>query len=426
MTRRKWIYAAGTLPLQLPVMSAFQAGLGGREGANPGPPPVSFGPPPALPDKAGFPSLSGTYLNSAATHPRVGGAIDLVRKAAAAETGGPGGFRPNQRRISQTFARLINADPDEIAFVPSTQIGESFVASALGLPEKGSHVVSDDLHFCGSQMMYTDMRRRGVEVTWVKMTKDGRIPLDGLDRAIVKGKTRLVAISATSFVNGFQHDVKRVCQMAHAKDVMVFADIIQAAGCVPVDVKDWGVDAASCATYKWLMSPGTAFLYVRKASQARIEPPFYHWSQFSTLPTTHMYPFDTPANEIVDSYTPKSGAAGMFSMGYTPNQAALAGLEYSLPYIMNIGVADIQAHVQPLMTRLKRELAGRGYTLLTPLDTRSPIVTVVAEKAERLAPVFRAANVSVTTRWNHIRIAASVFNDMDDVNRLLAVMPKPA
>ena len=426
MTRRKWMAAAGTLPLQVQVISAFQSGLGGAQAAKPAAAPVTLGSPPALPDKASFPSLKGTYLNSAATHPRVGGATDLVRKAAAAEMGDAEGFRPNQRRIATNFARLINADPDEIAFVPSTQIGESFIAAALGLPEKGAHVVSDELHFCGSQQMYTDMKRRGVEVTWIKMTKAGRIPLDGLDKAIVKGKTRLVAISATSFVNGFQHDVKRVCEIAHAKDVMVFADIIQAAGCVPVDVKDWGVDAACCATYKWLMSSGTAFLYVRKSSQARMQPPFYHWSTFTTLPTTHMYPFDTPASEIVDSYTPKSGAAGMFSMAYEPNQATLAGLEYSLPYIMNIGVANIQAHVQPLMTRLKQELAKRDYTLLTPLDARSPIVTVAADKAERFAPVFRAANVNVTTRWNHIRMAASVFNDMDDIDRLLAVMPKLA
>jgi selenocysteine lyase/cysteine desulfurase len=77
-------------------------------------------------------------------------------------------------------------------------------------------------------------------------------------------------------VNGFQHDVKRVCEIAHAKDVMVYADIIQAAGNVPVDVKDWGVDATCCATYKWLMSSGTAFLYVRKASQAQMRPPYSH------------------------------------------------------------------------------------------------------------------------------------------------------
>jgi selenocysteine lyase/cysteine desulfurase len=415
VTRRKWLSAAGTLPFQFQAVSAFQTELAGR-----------LGPPPTLPDKASFPNLKGTYLNCAATHPRVASANDLVKKALAAELGEPGASRPNQKRILQNFARLINADADEVAFVPSTQIGESFIASALGLPEKGAHVVSDYLHFVGSQMMYTDMKQRGVDVTWVAMTKDGRIPLEGLDKAIVKGKTRLVAISSTSFVNGFEHDVKRVCEIAHAKDAMVYADIIQTAGNAPIDVKAWGVDAACCATYKWLMSSGTAFLYVRKASQAHMRPPYSHWSQFTTLPTTHMYPFDTPGAEIVDTYTPKPGAAGMFSMAYEPNLATLAGLEYSLPYIMNIGVANIQAHAQPLVARLKEQLASRGYKLLTPLDARSPIVTVAFEKAERLAPMFRAANVIVTTRWNHIRVSPSVFNDQDDVERLLAVMPKSA
>jgi selenocysteine lyase/cysteine desulfurase len=430
LTRRALVSTAGSLPLAFQGAArkagAFQLPGANRADTQTEPLPVSFGAPPSLPDKLAFLSLKGAYLNSAATHPKLVGAVDLARKAAARESGETGGFRPDQRRILAQFARLINADPTEIAFVPSTQIGESFITAALGLPEKGTHVVSDELHFCGSQMMYTDMKQRGLEVTWVHMTKDGRIPLDDFDQAIIKGKTRLVAISSTSFVNGFQHDVRRVSEIAHAKGAVVFADIIQSAGNAPVDVKEWGVDAACCATYKWLMSGGTAFLYVNRKSQERMRAPFYHWSQFTTLPTTHMYPFDTPAGEIVDSYRAKPGAAGMFSMAYEPNVATLAGLEYSLPYIMNIGVARIQEHVQPLVIRLKQELSKRGHTVLTPIDARSPIVTVAAERAERFAPAFRAANVTVTTRWNHIRVAASVFNDMYDMDRFLAVMPKPA
>jgi selenocysteine lyase/cysteine desulfurase len=112
-------------------------------------------------------------------------------------------------------------------------------------------------------------------------------------------------------------------------------------------------------------------------------------------------------------------------MGYTSNPAVIAGLEYSLPYIMNIGVKNIQALAKPLVDRLKQELPKRGYPLLTPLDSTSPIVTCVAKNAERLAPAFNAANVRITTRWNHIRIGTSVFNDMDDVERLLAALPKP-
>jgi selenocysteine lyase/cysteine desulfurase len=98
-------------------------------------------------------------------------------------------------------------------------------------------------------------------------------------------------------------------------------------------------------------------------------------------------------------------------------------LEYSLPYILRIGVDRIQAHAQGLVGRLKAELPRLGYPLLTPLDARSPIVTVVAEDAQRLAPALRAAGVDVTTRWNHVRIGVSVFNDMEDVERLLAALP---
>ncbi len=351
------------------------------------------------------------------------GSTKLIKKALAEAMGEPDGFRPDDRRVRETFAGLINAEPEEVIFVPSTQAGESFVAAAMGVHESGSHVVSDHLHFVGSQMMYTDMAKRGVDVTWVKM-KDGAIPLESIDQAIERGRTKLVAISATSMVNGFQHDLKRVCEIAHAKGAMVYADLIQAAGCVPIDVKHSGVDAACCATYKWLMSAGTALLYVRKSSQARMQPPFYHHSQETTpLPTTHMYPFDTPSPAIVDEYTQKDGAAGMFSMGYTPESTTLAGLEYSLPYIKNIGVDRIQAHVQTLVSRLKEELPKRGYPLLTPPGMKSPIVSVVAENAERLSPALEAAHVAITTRWHHVRISVSVFNDMKDIERLLAALP---
>jgi selenocysteine lyase/cysteine desulfurase len=91
---------------------------------------------------------------------------------------------------------------------------------------------------------------------------------------------------------------------------------------------------------------------------------------------------------------------------------------------MNIGVKNIQAHVKPMTDRLKLELPKRGYPLLTPIDSTSPIVTSVAKDADRLAPAFNAANVRVTTRWNHIRIGISVFNDMEDVERFLAALPK--
>ena len=425
-TRRNWLLAAGLLPLELSALESLDVQATslsplatGRDGDT-----IEFGPPPELPDKASFPNIRGTLLDSASSHPSPAAAVELARNAVAAEPGDASAFRPNETRVRQAFAKLVNADVTEITFVPSTQIGESFVGAALGSYDKGAHVVSDYLHFVGSQQMYTDMTKQGLEVTWVKI-KDNRIPLEEIDRAIVKGKTKLVAVSHTAFVTGFQHDLKRVSEIAHAKDAMVYADIIQGAGNQPLDLTASGVDAACCATYKWLMASGTAFLYVRTSSQAKMRPLFSHHSRYTRLlPTTHMYPFDAPATDIVDGYEAKAGAPGMFATGYEPSVTTLAGLEHTLPYIMNIGPDAIQAHAQTLTNRLKAELPKLGYPLMTPLESRAPIVTVVANDAQRLAAALRAANVRVTTRWNHIRIAPSVFNDMDDVDRLLATLPR--
>ncbi len=47
---------------------------------------------------------------------------------------------------------------------------------------------------------------------------------------------------------------------------LVYADIVQAAGAVPVDVKESNVDFAACASYKWLMGrlrAGAAVLSAR-------------------------------------------------------------------------------------------------------------------------------------------------------------------
>lgn len=418
-TRREWALAIGAIPLH----AAFdaQARGGGQSVVEHLP---ALGPPPPLPDKASFAHIKETSLDGASSHSRPLGANGYIKRALLTQMGDGDGFRPSQARIIQNYARLINADPSEIMLVPSTQIGESFVAAALGVHDKGSHVVSDHLHFVGSLQMYTDLSKRGVDVTWIRI-RDNRIPVDELEKAISKQKTKLVAISATSFVTGFQHDVKRVCDIAHAKGAMVYADIIQAVGNEPIDVKAWGVDAACAATYKWLMSAGTAFLYVRRESLAAMRQPFYHYSRYTRLlPTTHMYPFDKPGVDIVDEYEPRTGVAGMFSMGYEPDIATLAGLEYSLPYIMNIGPDRIQTYRQPLIARLKEELPKKGYPLMTPIDSTSPIVTVAAENAvQKIGSALRTANVRATTRWNHLRISPSVFNDLEDIERLLAALP---
>src|SRR5262249_10247010 len=144
------------------------------------------------------------------------------------------------------FARLVNADKDEVTFVQSTTTGEQMVLKALGIPQSGGHIVTDTLHFFGSFPLYEELARQGMEVTWVQQ-RDGRIAIDDVRKAVRKG-TKLVALSNVSTFNGFEHDLKAVSSIAHENGALVYADVIHAAGCVPLDLHASGVDFAACAS----------------------------------------------------------------------------------------------------------------------------------------------------------------------------------
>jgi selenocysteine lyase/cysteine desulfurase len=377
---------------------------------------------PVLPDKTAFVATDVTYLDSGTQHP-----ISIAGRAAieaylAKRMLDPAAakYELPEDEVRAKFAKLINAaSSDEIAYVQSTTAGEQMVLRGLGLPEAGAHIVCDTLHFFGSLPLYEEMARQGCEVTWVR-AKDGRIPLADMKAAICKG-TKLVSLSLVSTINGFEHDLKAVCDLAHANGALVYADIIHAAGCVPIDVQASGVDFAACASYKWLMGEfGLGFIYASKAAQSRLkrtEYGYYGMSEFGP----HIYPFDPPGSTIAD-YAFADSAEGHFAHG-THAHPVIALLGHSLDYISSIGVPAIQAHAQELTDHLKRELPKLGYTLMTPKEAKTPLVACALENArDKLGPKLAAAKMRITTSKNRFRISPSVFNDGADIERFLSAI----
>lgn len=377
---------------------------------------------PALPDKASFRATDVTYLDSGTQHPiSIAGkaVIDAYLSRRALDSAAAKVELPEDE-VRAKFARLINAaSADEIAYVQSTTAGEQMVLRGLGLPEQGAHIVCDTLHFFGSLPLYEEMARQGCEVTWVR-ARDGRIPLADM-KAAMRKRTKLVSLSLVSTINGFEHDLKAVCDLAHANGALVYADIIHAAGCVPIDVQASGVDFAACASYKWLMGEfGLGFIYARKDVQNRLlrkEYGYYGMSAFEP----HIYPFDPPGSTIAD-YAFADSAEGRFAHG-THAHPVIALLGHSLDYIAALGVPAIQAHAQAMTEHLKRELPKLGYTLMTPKEARTPLVACALEGArDKLGPKLAAAKIRVTINKNRFRITPSVFNDGEEIERFLSAI----
>lgn len=379
----------------------------------------------SLPDLASFPKTRYRYLDAGSQHPLSRGASEAVRRYLSMRMNQPEeqSFAPTRAAVLAQFARLVNVSADELSFIQSTVAGEHMVVQALGMPHCGGHVITDHLHFFGSMPIYQGLQARGMDVTWLP-ARHGRIDLEDLAAAI-RPDTRLVATSLVSTYNGFQHDLKALCDLAHLAGVPVYADIIHAAGCVPLDLAAAGVDFAATSSFKWLMGDfGAGFLYVSKSAWSLLQREQYGYGGTSRL-QTHVYPLD-PAGDTVADYEFSDDVAGLFSLG-TVAHSVIAQLQHSLDYIQNLGVARIQAHAQSLIDVLKQELPALGFPLLTPPESRTPMVTVLApEAAQRIKPHLDAHRLRISVAANHFRVSVSVFNTMEDIECLLGLLATQA
>src|SRR5216683_2713514 len=180
--------------------------------------------------RADFPWIEHeTFLNNAGWHPMPRQSIGAMHEYLDYKVNGPGEGREtrqdgNQHLAREQFAKLINAQPSEIAFVQSTLMGENIVRMGLGIPGAGN-VVTNDLHYEGALYMYKSLEKQGLDLRIVKH-REGRIRL---------------------------RDVKAICDLAHAHGAYVYADVIQAAGGVPIDVRVLGLDFCACSAYIRLM-----------------------------------------------------------------------------------------------------------------------------------------------------------------------------
>jgi selenocysteine lyase/cysteine desulfurase len=376
-----------------------------------------------LPAQADFAIPPGlTYLDSAFAHPltvaaatAVAGYLDTRTLRKERDLAGD----VLAAEVKREFAALINAGPTEISFVPNTSTAENLVVRGLGVAPGSGNVVTDGLHFDGSLVLYGELAKQGLDLRLVP-PRDWRIEAADLER-VVDRKTKLVAVSLVSWYNGFQHDLAAVCELAHAHGARVYADIIQAAGNTPIDVKASGVDFCACATFKWLMGDyGLGFLYVREELLGRVVRRTQYGYRLADT-ELHYLPSDPPAGAPV-TWTLHGDAGGHFEVGSHP-RAALSALAVSLPYLRRLGVASIQAYRQPLLKCLREELPRLGFTPITPDGTPSALIAFTMPGAEaRFAARLRRAGVTVGLSGDRMRISPSFFNDERDIETLLEAL----
>ncbi|PYQ72725.1 MAG: hypothetical protein DMG04_16565 [Acidobacteria bacterium] len=257
---------------------------------------------------------------------------------------------------------------------------------------------------------YKSLEAKGLELRVVKH-RDWAIDIRDVEKAVDRN-TRLVSMALVSNVNGYLHDARAISDLAHAHGAYVFADMVQAVGAVPVDVRAMGIDFGSTATYKWLMGErGFGFLYVRDDLQNTVVPT-----------TRYGHRQITSFDRVGITWEPLPGAA-KYETGTFPNSLALVAAE-SLRYIEKLGLNNIRAHARMLTNRLQTELPAKGYRSVTPKANETPIVAFELNDAAAAAKKLKEANIAATiiASEKRLRLSVSVFNNQQDVDRVIVAL----
>ncbi len=310
-------------------------------------------------------------------------------------------------------ARLIGAQPDEIALVGPTSLALSYVAAGFPL-RKGDNVVIYFDDYPSNVYPWTALGNRGVEVRLLNLRELGRIrPVDVLGQ--VDENTRLVALASCHFISGWRIDLPVIAQRLRERRVALCIDGIQTLGAFPTLAQH--ADFIAVDAHKWLLGPcGAGFLYVRKSWHENLRPVVHGWNNVRCP--------DFVAREEIQF---RSGAA-RFEAG-SHSMLGLVGLHAALNLIEEIGVEAIGTELLRKREILVSGLGSRGWRVLgadAPEPNRSGIVSVTRPDLDLPAWHAKLTEAGVVTSLRtdrqgtrYIRLSPHFYNTDAELARAL-------
>jgi selenocysteine lyase/cysteine desulfurase len=353
-----------------------------------------------------------TYLNSCSQ----GALSDVVQRgleeyiASWQERGSPWDVWVERYEAARVaFAQFINASPDEVAIVTSASAGINGIASALHFRER-KKVVLGEFEFPTMGHIWLAQRGRGAEVQFVPAAGHA-IPAENYEK-MVDRNTLLVPLTHVCFKNGFRSEINAIAQIAHASGALVMLDDFQDCGTRPVDVKATNLDFYVTGTLKYLLGPsGIAFLYVRKELISSLAPTVTGW-----FGQADPFTFNPQHFEL-------SASARRFESG-SPSVPNVYAAMPAIQWLKDIGLQNVALHIKQLTQALLGFARESGIRATTPSDSVGPLVVLQCKDSNALLEKLAANDVIVSNRHDGLRISFHVYNTIDDVKKVAAVLEK--
>jgi cysteine desulfurase / selenocysteine lyase len=313
-------------------------------------------------------------------------------------------------------ASLLQASPANVFFVRSTSHGVGIVAEGLNWKD-GDEVVLYELDHPAGVFPWMNLADRGVQVRFIK--DRGRFEFDAQDVAdALTPHTRVVCLSLVNFAHGTRAPVEDIADMCRSRDIWFVVDAVQALGAIGVDAPRLGADLVVAHGYKFLLSGfGIGIASCSDRALAELKVRQVGWKSVEN-------PFDLERILAFDlRFAP---GAKRFEPSFQPLPQVF-GLGATLDLLHEAGIANIEARVLSLTSRLAAGLVEKGYQVVGPQaeSPRSPIVSIALGADDQRARLHRGLGESQTTcavRESRVRLSPHFYNTEDEIDRLLSCL----
>ncbi|RNF86084.1 cysteine desulfurase [Montanilutibacter psychrotolerans] len=324
------------------------------------------------------------------------------------------------------LARFLNVRGDELVLCSGTTFALNLVAYSWALPrlQPGDAIVLTRMeHHANIVPWQLVAQRTGAVIKVAELDDRGELDLAQL-YGLLTPEVKVLAITHVSNVLGTVNPVREICRQARKRGIVTVVDGSQAAPHRALDIAAIGCDFYAITGHKMAGPTGTGALWARREHLDAM-PPFLGGGEM--------------IKEVRFEGTVFNDAPHKFEAG-TPNIAGFIGLGAAVDYLSSIGMANIEAREQELLTYATQALSTiDGLRILGTPREKAAVISFLVEGAHAhdLATLLDLEGVAIRSGhhcahplMHHFGVPATCraslafYNTFDEVDAFVAAIHK--
>ena len=357
------------------------------------------------------------YLNCAYMSPQLRSAREVGERAVSRKSR-PWEITPDQffedvEKTRALFARLVGADADGVALIPSVSYGMAVAAANVEV-KPGENILILGDQFPSNVYPWRKLAAR----------KDAKLvtvprPADHDWTTAVLGHldedTAIVAVPNCHWMDGSLLDLARVGERARQAGAALVVDGTQSLGAHPLGVGEVRPDFLVAGAYKWLLGPyGVGFMYVGEVYREG-EPIEHNWiNRRGSEDFARLVGYQ-------EAFQP---GARRYDVGERSNFVLLPMANETMRQILDWGIANVSETIGGLTDLIEKRAKERGIEAIPAKRRARHMIGLKLGSAvpEDLAARLAESGVFVSVRGESVRVSPHLYNTAEDVDRLFGVL----